>query len=67
MEKRIGFIGFGNIAQAVARGLTTTGACAAERLCACAAHFDRLQKNAAALGVPLPKALKDVMERLDEK
>ena len=49
MEKRIGFIGFGNIAQAVARGLTATGACAAERLCACAAHFDRLQKNAAAL------------------
>ena len=24
-------------------------------------------RHAAALGVPLPKALKDVMERLDEK
>ena len=26
-----------------------------------------IMENAAALGVPLPKALKDVMERLDEK
>lgn len=65
MEKRIGFIGFGNIAQAVARGLTATGACAAERLCACAAHFDRLQKNAAALGVRAFERAEDVVSWSD--
>ena len=65
MEKHIGFIGFGNIAQAVARGLTATGACAAERLCACAAHFDRLQKNAAALGVRAFERAEDVVSWSD--
>jgi pyrroline-5-carboxylate reductase len=53
----VGFIGYGNMAQAMAKGLIGAKVCAPENICACAAHFDRLQQNAALLGVrALPDA-----------
>lgn len=56
MDKlRIGFIGFGNMAQAMARGLLR-GACAPELLCACAAHYDALCLRTEPLGI---RALRD--------
>lgn len=38
--KKIGFIGFGNMAQAIAKGLLEAKVCKAEQLYACAAHFE---------------------------
>lgn len=48
---KIGFIGFGNMGRAIAEGLIGQGVCAPDDIFACAGHFDRLQKTAAALGV----------------
>lgn len=60
MEKaaKWGFIGFGNMAQAMAKGLLAAGAVAGENLFACARDWDKLQKTAGALGaVPCRDAL----------
>lgn len=46
----LGFIGFGNMARAMAQGLVGAGALPGDRIYACAAHFDKLQANAAELG-----------------
>ena len=61
----IGFIGFGNMAQAMARGLVESGACPGERIWACAAHFDKLQENAAALGVHPAEGAAEVVAQSD--
>ena len=47
----IGFIGYGNMAQAIAQGLVDAGVVRGHQIVACAAHYDRLEKNAARLGV----------------
>ncbi|RSX55823.1 pyrroline-5-carboxylate reductase [Bifidobacterium dolichotidis] len=47
----VGFIGFGNMAQAIAKGLTEAGVVEGSQMVACAAHFDRLERNAAKYGV----------------
>ncbi|NMM97601.1 pyrroline-5-carboxylate reductase [Bifidobacterium olomucense] len=57
----IGFIGYGNMAQAIAQGLVDAGVMNGGQMVACAAHFDKLQKNTAALGVrPLHNPLEVV-------
>lgn len=43
---RLGFIGYGNMAQAIVAGLLRAGACPPSRICACAKDFDKLSKNA---------------------
>ena len=43
-ELKIGFIGFGNMAQAMAKGLLAMDVCQSSQIFACAAHFDKLQK-----------------------
>ena len=43
---KIGFIGFGNMAQAIADGLLSKNAAAAENIFACAANWAVIQKNA---------------------
>lgn len=54
---RIGFIGFGNMASAMAEGLIEHAGVPGSRICACAAHFDKLEKTCAPLGVtPLHSA-----------
>lgn len=47
---KIGFIGFGNMAQAIAKGLVASGAVPPADLGACARDFEKLSRNAAALG-----------------
>ena len=45
----IGFIGYGNMAQAIAEGLINAGAVNGSDIVACAAHYDKLERNAAKL------------------
>lgn len=47
----IGFIGYGNMAQALAEGLAAQGACDPARMYACARNAERLRANCARLGV----------------
>lgn len=61
MSMTIGFIGYGNMAQAIAKGWVEAGVAAAGDIVACAAHYDRLRENTAKLGVrPLADAAKVV-------
>ncbi|MBT1178241.1 pyrroline-5-carboxylate reductase [Bifidobacterium vespertilionis] len=46
----IGFIGYGNMAQAIARGLVDAGVTSGERIVACAAHYDKLERTTAQVG-----------------
>lgn len=60
-QNRIGFLGFGNMARAMAQGFLRSGAVPPSRIFACAAHWDKLQKNAEAMGiVPCRDALETV-------
>ncbi len=47
---RIGFIGFGNMAQAIAKGLVEHAGFDGGRITACAAHFDKLEASCKPLG-----------------
>ena len=62
---RLGFIGFGNMAQAIARGLVGAGALSGERITACAAHFDKLQRTAKEIGVNAVETAAEVVEASD--
>ncbi|KAB8292820.1 pyrroline-5-carboxylate reductase [Bifidobacterium avesanii] len=54
----IGFIGYGNMAQAIARGLVDAGVVTGGHIVACAAHWDKLRRTTAELGVrPLKSAV----------
>lgn len=55
----IGFIGFGNMAQAMAEGLILKGAVKADQICACARDWDKMCKNGEKYGI---KALKTPLE-----
>lgn len=48
---KVGFIGFGSMAQSMARGLLRAGAYRPEELCACAAHWEKLCRTAGALSI----------------
>ena len=47
----IGFLGFGNMASAIADGWLAAGAVPAEHLYACAKHYDALCERTAARGM----------------
>ena len=47
----IGFIGYGNMAQAIAQGLVDAGVVNGGDIVACAAHYDKLEASTAKLGV----------------
>ena len=51
MSVTIGFIGFGNMAQAMAKGLLAVDAIKPENVFASAKHYDTLSSNASALGI----------------
>ena len=58
----IGFIGYGNMAQAIARGLVDAGVVTGGQMVACAARYDKLEKTTAELGVrPLHNPLEVVV------
>ena len=46
----IGFIGYGNMAQAIAEGLVAAGAVDGADIVACAAHYDKLEKTTMKVG-----------------
>ena len=61
----LGFIGFGNMAQAMAQGLVSSGALSGEHIHACAGHFDKLQATAKKLGVNAYREAREVVEASD--
>ena len=62
---RIGFIGFGNMAQAMAKGLVEHANVAGDRITACAVHYDKLQASCAALGATPVHTAAEVAEASD--
>lgn len=61
----VGFIGFGNMAQAMAKGLVSSGTLPGGSVRACAAHFDKLERNCAAVGAVACKTAAEVVEGSD--
>lgn len=62
---RIGFIGFGNMAQAMAKGLINYAGISKTRVCACAAHSGKLQANCERIGVAPKDSAIDVVDNSD--
>ncbi len=57
MEQTIGFIGMGNMAQAIVRGFVRSGKINSRQLFAYAPHLDKLRRNAEEIGfTPCPSA-----------
>ena len=61
----IGFIGYGNMAQAIAEGLVNAGTINGSDIVACAAHYDKLERNAAKLGAKAVRTAAQVAEAAD--
>lgn len=61
----IGFIGYGNMAQAIAEGLVNAGTINGSDIVACAAHYDKLERNAAKLGAKAVHTAAQVAEAAD--
>lgn len=59
---KIGFIGFGNMASAIADGWIASDSVEPSNMCACAGHFDALQTKCAARGIV---ALQDAAAVID--
>lgn len=64
-QVKLGFIGYGNMAQAMAGGLIKTGACKGDRIFACASNYDKLRANAEKIGIRGMKSAKEVAENSD--
>lgn len=62
---RIGFIGMGNMARAIARGFVDSGAVSADNLFAYAPHYDRLKAFAAETGIHACRSLEDMLPLVD--
>ena len=62
---RIGFIGFGNMAQAMAKGLVEHAGFDGGRITACAAHFDKLKASCKPLGANAVHTPAEVAEASD--
>ena len=62
---RIGFIGFGNMAQAMARGLVNHAGVDGSRITACAAHFDKLKASCAEIGATPAATATEVAQASD--
>ena len=65
MEIKLGFVGFGNMAQAIAKGLIGAGVLPGSQMYACAAHFDKLQRTAGELGIHPMATAQEVVEHSD--
>ena len=62
---RIGFIGFGNMAQAMAKGLVEHAGFDGGRITACAAHSDKLEASCKPLGANAVRTPAEVAEASD--
>ena len=65
MKQNIGFIGFGNMAQAMADGLLTSGIVKGEQLYACARQWDKLCRNTEVRGMHACKNAMDTVQQCD--
>ena len=63
--KQLGFIGMGNMAQALAHGFIASGSIAKEHVYAYAPHQDKLKKNAEAIGFTPCASLKELANTCD--
>ena len=61
----IGFIGYGNMAQAIAEGLVAAGAIDGTDIVACAAHYDKLEKTTAKVGATPLRTAAEVADAAD--
>lgn len=61
----VGFIGYGNMARAIAAGWVAAGTLAGGDMVACAAHYDKLVANAAELGVTPLRTAEEVVDAAD--
>ncbi len=59
----IGFIGFGNMASAMAKGLLHKNAVSPANIFACAKHFDKLEKKASSMGINACHSPEEVVEQ----
>lgn len=62
---RIGFIGYGNMATAIAKGLVNSQKIKPEQLYACALHYDKLCVNTKKLGIHALKTASEVVQTCD--
>lgn len=65
MKQNVGFIGFGNMAQAMADGLLASGRINGEQLFACAKHWDSLCKNTQMRGMHPCRSTQDTVQKSD--
>ncbi len=65
MEYKIGFLGFGNMAQAMAAGWRCSGALGEGQMLACAKHWDKLCRSAAEYGVQPCRTAAEVARKSD--
>ena len=63
--KQLGFIGMGNMAQALAHGFIQSGSIAKEHVFAYAPHQDKLRKNSEAIGFTPCTSLKELAKNCD--
>ena len=63
--KKLGFIGMGNMAQALALGFIESGSIEKADVFAYAPHQDKLQKNAQRIGFTPCTGLKELAEKCD--
>lgn len=61
----IGFIGYGNMAQAIAEGLVAAGAIDGTDIVACAAYYDKLEKTTAKVGATPLRTAAEVADAAD--
>lgn len=65
MDVKVGFIGFGNMAQAMAKGLLRKQALCPEQIYVCAKNWEKLRKNAEDMGIHPCRNAKEVAEQAD--
>lgn len=61
----LGFIGYGNMAQAIATGLRRANTLAAERIYACAARYEKLCRTTQVLGIHPARDAREIAEKCD--
>lgn len=65
MKQTIGFIGFGNMAQAIVQGLLSKKVVSVDQIWTCAEHYDTLAQRAARYGVHACQNAADVCAQAD--
>ena len=63
--KKIGFIGMGNMAQALCAGFTNSGKIKPDDVYAYAPHYDKLAKNAEKYGFTPCRSLEELVSSVD--